>query len=101
MRGGSGISKDLPPFTIARGENRMCGLNVIGMRRAGISSDERLELRRLYHFLFRSGRKLREGVDAAQAEFHGAAAKTMIQFVAATKRGICTDTSRTADSDED
>lgn len=97
MRGGSGISKDLPPFAIGRGENRMCGLNVIGMRRAGISSEERLEVRRLYHFLFRSGRKLREGVEAARATFHSAAAKTMIEFVAAAKRGVCADTSRTAD----
>ena len=101
MRGGSGISKDLPPFAIARGENHMCGLNVIGMRRAGIAPEERLEAKRLYHFLFRSGRKMREGVEAARLEFHGAAARAMIEFVAATKRGICAATSHAVDTDEE
>ena len=38
MQGGAGISKDLPPFTIARGDNRSGGLNVVGLRRAGVSS---------------------------------------------------------------
>ena len=37
MQGGSAISKDLPPFTIARGDNRLCGLNIIGLRRAGFT----------------------------------------------------------------
>jgi UDP-N-acetylglucosamine acyltransferase len=101
MRGGAAISKDLPPFAIARGENYMCGVNVIGMRRAGISSEERLEVKRLYHFLFRSGRKLREGIEAARQEFQGTAAKTMIEFVAETKRGICAATAHTADIDDE
>jgi UDP-N-acetylglucosamine acyltransferase len=34
MQGGSAISKDLPPYTIARGDNGICGLNIIGLRRA-------------------------------------------------------------------
>lgn len=56
MQGGSAISKDLPPFTIARGDNGIAGLNTIGLRRAGFASEQRLELRRLYHLLFRSGK---------------------------------------------
>jgi UDP-N-acetylglucosamine acyltransferase len=35
MQGGSAISQDLPPFTVARGGNNICGLNTIGLRRAG------------------------------------------------------------------
>src|SRR5919108_6171725 len=35
MQGGSAISKDLPPYTVARGDNAICGLNIIGLRRAG------------------------------------------------------------------
>ena len=46
MQGGSAISKDLPPFTVARGDNGICGLNVVGLRRAGFSAAERLELKR-------------------------------------------------------
>ncbi|PYI81986.1 MAG: acyl-[acyl-carrier-protein]--UDP-N-acetylglucosamine O-acyltransferase, partial [Verrucomicrobia bacterium] len=49
MQGGSAISKDLPPFTVARGDNGICGLNTVGLRRAGFTSEQRLELKRLYH----------------------------------------------------
>ena len=37
MQGGASISKDLPPFAIARGANRLAGLNIIGLRRAGFT----------------------------------------------------------------
>ena len=39
MQGGSAISKDLPPYTVARGDNGICGLNTIGLRRAGMSPE--------------------------------------------------------------
>jgi len=93
MQGGSGISKDLPPFTIARGENGMCGLNIIGLRRAGFTPEQRLDLKRLYHFLFRSGKKLRAAVDEARSLFPGEPCRRLIEFVSATTRGICRDTS--------
>ena len=92
MQGGAGISKDLPPFTIARGDNRICGLNVVGLRRAGVSPQERLELKRLYHFLFRRGGRLREAVEEARGQFSSEPARRMLEFVHATKRGICRDT---------
>ncbi|TAK92571.1 MAG: acyl-ACP--UDP-N-acetylglucosamine O-acyltransferase, partial [Verrucomicrobia bacterium] len=68
MQGGSAISKDLPPYCIALRENEICGLNVIGLRRAGISAAERLELKRLYHALFRGGKNLRAATAAAERE---------------------------------
>jgi UDP-N-acetylglucosamine acyltransferase len=91
MQGGSGISKDLPPFTVARGDNGMCGLNTIGLRRAGFGNEQRLELKRLYHALFRSGQRLRLALDAAQKEFSSPAARSLLEFVAVSKRGICRD----------
>jgi UDP-N-acetylglucosamine acyltransferase len=94
MQGGSAISKDLPPYTIARGDNGICGLNVIGLRRAGLKADERLELKRLYRLLFRSGQNLREALAEGQNEFTGAAAKNLLDFVAGAKRGVCADTGR-------
>ena len=53
MQGGSGVSMDLPPYTMAVGNNGICGLNVIGLRRAGFDAATRLELKRLYRFVFR------------------------------------------------
>lgn len=101
MQGGSAISLDLPPFTVARGDNGICGLNVVGLRRAGFSPEQRRELKRLYLILFRGGRKLREAIEEAREEFKSDADRVMLDFVASTRRGICSDTGFVADSDED
>jgi len=97
MQGGSAISKDLPPYTVARGDNGMCGLNTIGLRRAGLGPEERMELKRLYHVLFRGEGLLRELLAEAGARFSSPAASRMIAFVAATRRGIVRDTGREED----
>lgn len=94
MQGGAGVSKDLPPYTIAQGRNGICGLNSIGLRRAGFSSEARLELRRLYHLIFRSGRKFASALEEARAAAQSEAAKTLVDFLAAGTRGFCTDVSR-------
>jgi UDP-N-acetylglucosamine acyltransferase len=93
MQGRAGIGLDLPPFCIATEVNTLCGLNVVGLRRAGFTSEERLELKRLYRALFRSGRNLREALTAARAEFQSPGARTMLDFIAGTKRGVCPDVS--------
>jgi UDP-N-acetylglucosamine acyltransferase len=91
MQGGSAISQDLPPFTVALRENEICGLNGIGLRRAGFTAEQRLELKRLYHALFRSGKNLQAAIAAAQKNFTTPAAKVLLDFVAAAKRGVCSD----------
>jgi UDP-N-acetylglucosamine acyltransferase len=93
MQGGSAISKDLPPFTVARGDNGICGLNTVGLRRAGFSAAERLELKKLYHALFRREKLFRSALTEAEKVFTGAGAKVMLEFIAAAKRGVCADTS--------
>ena len=92
MQGGSAISKDLPPFTIARGDNGICGLNVVGLRRAGYSAAERLELKKLYHALFRGGQLFRTAVAGAEKKFTGDGSRMMLEFIAAARRGVCADT---------
>jgi UDP-N-acetylglucosamine acyltransferase len=94
MQGGSAISLDLPPFTGAWGDNALCGLNVVGLRRAGISAGERLELRRLYRLLFRQGLPLREAVQQARQRFSSPAAQILLQFVENSRRGLCRHLSR-------
>ena len=91
MQGGSAVSKDLPPYTIARGGNGICGLNTIGLRRAGFTAPERLELKQLYHLLFRQGLNLRAAAAMASEKFSSAPARVLIEFVSTAKRGVCTD----------
>ncbi len=101
MQGGSGISLDLPPFTIARGNNGICGLNVIGLRRAGISAAQRLELKRVYRELFRSGLILSEALQRVRAWELAAPAKSLVEFVATSKRGVCRDHATAAEEKVD
>jgi len=91
MQGGSAISKDLPPFTVALHQNEICGLNVVGLRRAGFTSQERLELKAAYREMFRGGKNLRMGVAEAQSKYPGGPARALIEFIAAAKRGVCSD----------
>jgi len=93
MRGGAAVSKDLPPYCVALRENEICGLNTVGLRRAGFSAAERMEIKQLYHFLFRGGRNFRAAVAGAREKFNSAGAKAVLEFVAAAKRGVCSDSS--------
>jgi len=101
MQGGSAISKDLPPFTIARGHNGICGLNAVGLRRANFSAGQRLELKKIYHLLFRGGKSLRDALAEAGKNFNSAPARVLLDFVASAKRGVCSDTGRANDESED
>jgi UDP-N-acetylglucosamine acyltransferase len=92
MQGGAAISKDLPPFCAVHRVNELCGLNVVGLRRAGFNAEERLELKKLYHALFRGSKTLRSALAAAQKDFSSRGAKLMLAFVAEAKRGTCADT---------
>jgi UDP-N-acetylglucosamine acyltransferase len=100
MQGGSGISKDLPPYTIARGDNGMCGLNMVGLRRAGLTSAQRLELKQLYRALFRSGANLHTAVAEGRKRFTSPAAKVMLDFLAVSTRGVCADTGRRSEGQD-
>lgn len=92
MQGGTAISKDLPPYTISRGVNHICGLNTVGLRRASFDSQQRLELRRMYHKLFRTPGRFKDILEAARHEFTSPATRVMLDFIEAAKHGVCNDT---------
>jgi len=96
MQGGSAISKDLPPFCVARGYNGICGLNSVGLRRAGFTAGQRLELKRLYHALFRRSQKFSSALAEARKQFESEPARVLIEFVASGQRGLCRDVAQVA-----
>jgi UDP-N-acetylglucosamine acyltransferase len=98
LQGLAGVTQDLPPFTVARAMNEMCGLNIVGMRRAGISAADRLEVKKLYRALFRSGQNLRAAVAKAEGQFTGGPARTMLRFVQEARRGVVADCGAGADA---
>jgi UDP-N-acetylglucosamine acyltransferase len=70
------------------------------LRRAGFTAEQRIELKRLYHSLFRTTRKLSEACAEARQEFTTEPARTLLDFIASSKRGVCTDTGRKGADEE-
>jgi UDP-N-acetylglucosamine acyltransferase len=101
MQGGAAISQDLPPFCVALRENEMCGLNVVGLRRANFSAEQRMELKRLYRLLFRNGKNLRAALAEARKDFTSAPAKILLDFLAEAKRGVCSDLGHAVSPNDD
>jgi UDP-N-acetylglucosamine acyltransferase len=100
MQGGAAISKDLPPFCIGRGDNGVCGLNVVGLRRAGIDAAQRLALRQAYRALFRSSRRLAEALAELELKFAGEPmVLEWVAFVRSGKRGVCRERGRSGQAD--
>ncbi len=92
LSGGSAISQDVPPFCTTRGAsgNTIAGLNTVGMRRAGIQPADRTALRRAFHILYFSGLNIRDAVKKILEQEQSPLVKEFCNFVANTKRGICT-----------
>jgi UDP-N-acetylglucosamine acyltransferase len=89
-QGLSAFSKDIPPFTLAAERNCVAGLNIIGLRRAGFSSVQRLDIKRAFSLVYTSGRNVTQALATARDEAFGPEAREFIDFIAgAKKRGIC------------
>jgi UDP-N-acetylglucosamine acyltransferase len=101
MQGGSIITQDLPPFTMVHRVNELCGLNSVGLRRAGFTAEQRLELKQLYHLLFRSGKNLRAAIAEARKKNTSAPANILLDFITETKRGVCADAGHASGENED
>jgi len=95
MQGNSGVSQDVPPFTmVVFGMNKMCGLNTVGLRRAGFTPEQRSELKACYKRVFMGGGNVGETVKRALEESPGEKAREMLEFIAVSTRGVCSHASR-------
>jgi UDP-N-acetylglucosamine acyltransferase len=89
-QGASAFSKDIPPFTMAAERNGVAGLNIVGLRRAGLSAEQRREIKEAFALLYRDGLNTTQALAAAQGRTWGAEAQAFFEFVAAAKkRGVC------------
>jgi UDP-N-acetylglucosamine acyltransferase len=91
LSGGSGIGKDVPPFCVTKGmqRNRIAGLNVIGMRRAGMAPAARQQVQRAFRILYQSKLNVAQALARLRAEFADGPGAEIADFVAASRRGIC------------
>ena len=90
VQGSSAFGKDLPPFVVAAERNSVFGLNIIGLRRAGVSNKDRDEIKAAFKLIYLSGLNTSQALKKAEAMAFGAAAREFLDFVAGSKkRGIC------------
>jgi UDP-N-acetylglucosamine acyltransferase len=68
VSGFSKISVDVPPFTLADGKPaEPVGLNVRGLRRAGVETTERVLLAKAFKLLYRSNLNLSQALEQLAA----------------------------------
>lgn len=90
VQGSSAFGKDLPPFVIAAERNYVFGLNVIGLRRAGFSAEDREDVKAAFKLVYLSGLNISEVLEKAATVTLGKVGHEFVDFVAkAKKRGIC------------
>ena len=92
--GASRVAQDVPPFVLVNGAPcRIFTLNVIGLRRNDFSSERRLEIKRAYKKLFRSGLPMRQALEQLENDesAHTSDVKEIIEFFRGgdKKRGFC------------
>lgn len=98
----SGVRADLIPWGMAHGSlAHLIGLNVVGMRRNGVSKAEILLVRRAYEALFFGEGEFRARLDQVEREYGGdARVRKIVDFIRAGKRPLSM-AIRRGDSDED
>lgn len=91
LGGGSGCSRDLPPFCTSKPHhtNRILGLNRVGMERAGMSAEERSEVKAAFQLFYLSGLPLPEAVAKLAEDYTAGPAGEFASFVKNTERGVC------------
>lgn len=89
-QGLSGFSKFVPPFVIAAQVNGVAGLNIVGLRRAGFTVEQRAEIKAAFDLLYRSGLNVSQALAAAGERSWQEAAGEFWRFIrGATGKGIC------------
>lgn len=88
--GASKLTQDVPPYMLAEGHQcRLCGLNIVGLRRRGVSLETRNSLKRAYRIIFGEG-NMKESLTRVEEEFKGIPEiERLVRFIRSSKRGIC------------
>lgn len=90
VQGNGSFSKDIPHYCAAQRINRITGLNVIGLRRQGFTTEDRAAIKELFQMLFCEGMNLSQAVAHAAAKDWPEKARRLLEFVQApSRKGVC------------
>ena len=84
------VNADVPPYMLVEGQPATArGVNVVGLRRAGMAAEERRLLQEAYRILYRSGLGPRRALARLREELPSTGpVKTLVEFIAGSKRPI-------------
>ncbi|HYF91947.1 MAG TPA: acyl-ACP--UDP-N-acetylglucosamine O-acyltransferase [Symbiobacteriaceae bacterium] len=85
------LTNDVPPFVLAEGKPaRARGVNIVGLRRSGMTAGDRLEIQRAFRVLYRMGLNRGQAIERLlDGGAPGLELAHLIQFVQRSERGIC------------
>ncbi len=83
------VIRDVPPFVMLDGDTAMVvGLNKVGLRRAGFTEEEMLQLKSAYRVIYRNGLMWQEMLDALRMQFPNGPAAEFAPYFLGGKRGF-------------
>lgn len=91
LGGGAMCAQDVPPFSVAQGDRaRLYGLNVIGLRRAGMDIDTVGALKEAFRILFVNDMPRRTAIGMVQEQL-GTVPEVveLVAFLESSARGVC------------
>ena len=90
MIGGfTGVNKDVPPYMLVRGPSVIRGINLVGLRRAGVKRDVIREIKEAYKLLFVSDMSGEEATAKIKETLGSKEVLGLVKFIEDSKRGIC------------
>ena len=90
VSGGSLVRKDVPPYTkAAREPLTYCGVNTVGLRRRGFSSDKISEIQDTYRIIFLKGLNNSKALDQVVKEITPSTERDyIVEFIRSSERGV-------------
>ncbi len=87
--GNAVITEDVPPQGLAHSRNQISGLNLVGMRRRGLSNEVIAEIKKAYHYVYAPSGNCADLAQSAlkSGEFTTAEALEFLDFFLGGKRG--------------
>jgi UDP-N-acetylglucosamine acyltransferase len=90
MRGLSGASRDVPPYSIVDWQHTVRGVNTVGLKRAGFDERKIRALKDAFRALFRKGRNLSLAIREIELKKDlTPEVLSLLEFVKSSKRGVC------------
>lgn len=89
LSGTMGMSMDLPPRFMLTGGNIAGSLNLVGMRRCGMTREQIDTVRWVHRTLYRTGISPKAGLEDLRERQSDSLVREYIDFIESSKRGIC------------